>query len=474
MQAHRRAPRVYSHMKTMDKSQATGIEPATSAGQKAMSAQTAQSAGQKAAPTPTQSAQSANSGQNKFAGSAPAKKGPRKLPVPVIALFLVIVAAAGYFIFQFCNRPDPSKLRVSGRIEGYETNIGAKVAGRVDFIAVREGDLVHTGDLIVRLADDDIQAQLRGARARLQKASETRDQAAQQIDVIDETVREAQLNKQQAIEDADGRIEQAQANVAASKANLAQAQAQEAESQADLKLARVRRQRYERMAAQGAATQDDADQAATNETTASATVEARRSAVDSARKQLIASLGALTQARTNRLNPGIREAQLISAHRQLIQAKSQLQGANNDIANAKADIDQIKANIAYLNIRSPIDAVVTARPVEPGAVVAAGQTVLSIINLNTVYLRAYVPDGEIGKVRVGQKADIYLDSNPKEPYAGHMIEIDPEASFTPENIYFKDDRVKQVFGTKIAINNPQGYCKPGMPADADILINDAK
>src|SRR5262249_26986386 len=107
----------------------------------------------------------------------------------------------------------------------------------------------------------------------------------------------------------------------------------------------------------------------------------------------------------------------------------------------------------------------------PGAVVVPGQTLLSVINLNTVYLRGYVPEGQIGKVRVGQSSRVYLDSAPDQALASKVIQIDPEGSFTPENIYFKDDRVKQVFGIKIAINQPDGFAKPGMPADADILVS---
>jgi HlyD family secretion protein len=66
---------------------------------------------------------------------------------------------------------------------------------------------------------------------------------------------------------------------------------------------------------------------------------------------------------------------------------------------------------------------------------------------------------------------VFLDSSPKKAWPGKVIEIDPMGSFTPENIYFKDDRVKQVFGIKIAISDPQGFPKPGMPADADIILD---
>jgi HlyD family secretion protein len=393
----------------------------------------------------------------------------------LLVLLILLFGAATYGAWRFfVMQSERGKLRVSGRIEGYETNVGAKIGGRVDFIAVREGDFVKAGQLIVRISDDDIQAQLRGAKARLKKAMDSRDQAIEQIGVIKNALAQSQLNKQQSVEDAKGRITQAEAQLAASKANLSQAEAQLSEAQADNKLAQLRKERYDTLAIQGAVMQDEADQADTTLQTTTATVSSRRAAVEAARKQYLASEGALTQAKTARYNPPIRSTEVFSSQHQLIQAQSQLRAAQEEIQNAKSSVDEIQANIAYLNILSPIDAVVTARAVEPGAVVVAGQTVLSIINLDTVYLRAYVPEGEIGKVRVGQNALVYLDSAPKKGWPAKVIEIDPEASFTPENIYFRDDRVKQVFGMKIAIEDPQRFPKPGMPADADILLDEKK
>ncbi len=131
----------------------------------------------------------------------------------------------------------------------------------------------------------------------------------------------------------------------------------------------------------------------------------------------------------------------------------------------------MKANIAYLRIVSPINGVVTARSTEPGAVVVPGQTILSVIDLNNVYLRGFIPEGQIGKVRIGQAAQVFLDARPDQPIEGKIIQIDPQGSFTPENIYFKNDRVKQVFGVKIGLTNPAGYAKPGMPADARITLD---
>jgi len=405
-------------------------------------------------------------------GNGKAGNGGKKNLRPLILLIVVLVIGAVVTLQYMRNRPEgkPGWLRINGRLEGYEVNVGAKIAGRVEFISNREGDEVQQGQPLVRLSDQDIQAQLRGARARYQESLEAVHEAEEALKVSKEQISQAKLNVTLAKEDASGRIAQAEANIATQKALLSQAIANEVQSKADLELARVRQQRYDELVAKGAVTQDEDDQAHSTFKSALATVEARRAAVVAAERQVSAADAALVQAKSYALNPPIRESQKIANIRSTAQSEFALNKARHDVNNAKSSIDEIQANIQYLNINSPIHGVVTARTVEPGAVVAAGQTVISLIDLNSIFLRAYVPDSEIGKVRLNQPALIYYDSDPKHGISGKVIEIDPQASFTPENIYFRDDRVKQVFGIKIKIDNPANYAKPGMPADADIDI----
>lgn len=399
------------------------------------------------------------------------KSWKRKVnPHLLILMGLLIIGVGGILVWKLLARPKvPEPLELSGRIEGYETDVGAKVAGRVDFVAVREGDQIRKGQVIVRLDDAEIQAQLRGAKARLAATQQQELQATLQIDVIESQIQEAQLNLQQAQGDAKGRIFQAQANVAAAEAQLGQAQAQLNQALAELKLASINRDRVAQLLRSGAVTQQQFDQTQTAKETAQATLKSREAAVDAARKQVNALQGGLVQAQTTGLNPSIRKAQLDAFHKQLVVAHSQLEAAKAEVANATAAQQEIIAQISYLIVASPIDGVVTARSVEPGEVVTSGKTLLTLINPNTVYLRGYIPEGDIGFVRVGQQANVFLDSAPDTALSAHVAAIDSQASFTPENIYFREDRVKQVFGVKINIDNPAGFAKPGMPADAEIV-----
>jgi len=393
------------------------------------------------------------------------------LPRRVLLVLIVLIAAgAAYF---FLNKPlqQPSNsLHVSGRIEGYETNIGPKIGGRVDFVAKREGETVKLGELLVKLSDDDIQAQLRGAESRVLSAQEKAGEAHYQLAVVDNQIAEAQVRVAQSKEDTSAQIDQAEANVATTEAKVAEAEALLAQAKSELEMATLRHNRYSSLVQEKAVTLDQADQARTGKDNAIALVRSRTANLEAARKQLRVANAGLEMARTSRLNPKIRDAQLRVLKQQRIQAEFKENSAEHEVKTARAEVEQIKANIAYLNIISPIDGVVTARSVEPGAVVVPGQNLLSLIDLSRVYLRGFVPEGNIGKVRIGQGARVYLDSNPKTPLEGEIIQIDPEGSFTPENIYFKEDRVKQVFGIKILLKHPDRFAKPGMPADAEISL----
>lgn len=389
--------------------------------------------------------------------SPPALPAQRRFnPRLFIPIGVFAIAGISLAIWFVLSRPTNHDLRLSGRIEGYETDVGAKTGGRVDTIAVREGDPVKRGQMLVRISDTEVQAQARGAAAKVTAAQQQAQQVQLQIAVVENQIRESQLNGLQSQQDSQGRIYQAASNVASLEAQLKQAKSQ-------LNLAKVTRDRYAKLVQEGAVPTEQYDQQETSYQNALATVEA-------AQKQIDAAVGGLALAQSYKINPGIREAQLGALLRQRQSVQAQFKAAQADVNSAIEAQKQIQAQIAYLNITSPIDGVVTARSKEPGAVVTNGQTVLSLLDLNTVYLRGYVPEGNIGKIRVGQKARVFLDSDPKRPLEAKVAAIDPQASFTPENIYFRDDRVKQVVGIKLTIDNPGGYAKPGMPADAEVVL----
>jgi HlyD family secretion protein len=399
----------------------------------------------------------------------PPKKPRSKKRLLLIPVGLLLVIA-GFGVRSWFFQPNEAGLELSGRIEGYETNLGAKTGGRIESVAVREGDRVQQGQVIARLEDEELQAQLAAAQASRAAAQEQVNQAQSQIGVVQSQIQEAQLTLQQSQGETTGRVSEAEASVATAQAQLAEARAQVNQAEAELRLAQLERDRFQALVADGAVAQQQFDQAQTRLETAQEAVETRRAAVAASERQVSAAQGRLTQAETTQLNPDIRTAQVDRLQRQLEQANAQLAAAQAEVERAIANENEVMARMANLEIISPIDGVVMTRMVEPGEVISAGTTLVTVINLDQVYLRGYIPQGEVGNVRVGQSAQVFLDSAPDQPLAATVIAIDTQASFTPENIYFRDDRVTQVFGLRLGIENPGGFAKPGMPADGRILL----
>ncbi|NDD31070.1 MAG: HlyD family secretion protein, partial [Proteobacteria bacterium] len=126
-----------------------------------------------------------------------------------------------------------------------------------------------------------------------------------------------------------------------------------------------------------------------------------------------------------------------------------------------------------LEVRAPFDGQIATRAAEPGEVVAVGTALVTMLDMNALYLRAFIPEGDIGRVKVGQAARVFLDSDPRKPLEASVMRIDPKLSFTPENTYFRNERVKQVMGVKLRILDDGGGAKPGMPADGEVLTDGA-
>jgi HlyD family secretion protein len=394
------------------------------------------------------------------------RRSGMRLLIPLALLLLGLGVGVRYY---FLNQPEDNDLELSGRIEGYETDVGAKVGGRIESIALREGDLVKQGQVIAQLDDAELKAQLEGAKARLNAAQQQVNQARLQIDVIQSQIQEAQLNLRQSSDNATGKINQAQASVAAAQAELAQTEAQVQQAKAEKQLAQADRDRYQSLLQNGVIPQQQFDQSQTKLDTAQANLQASLATVEAAQKQVNVAEGELTQAQTSSFNPEINTAKIAGLNKQLAQAQAQLEVAIAEVANVKAAQAEILAKLEDLKILSPINGVVLTRTSEPGEVISTGTTLMTLVNLNNVYLRGYLPEGEIGMVRVGQTAKVFLDSAPDRPLNATVSQIDSQASFTPENIYFKSDRVTQVFGLKLKIKNSHGFAKPGMPADGEII-----
>lgn len=378
---------------------------------------------------------------------------------PRIALFLVIVGVAAFFIWRgyFANPPLPASIvAISGRIEGDDSAVASKTAGRVVEIRVREGDTVKAGDVIATLDDAQVRAREEQAKAALAGAEAREKAARDQIAIFEQQIQQNELQLEQSKVDAAGRVRQAEADIAGAEAEVAR-------QEAALTLAVFDRDAYEKLVKTGAASERQGK-------LASATAEQQAAAVSAAKRKLEAARAALTTAQATLSNPGIRELQVATIRKQIAQQQGDIASTVAAAQQARFQLAEAGDNRRDLIVTAPFDGTVITRAAEPGEVVAGGTAIVTLLDLSKVYLRGFVPEGEVGKVKIGQAARIYLDSNPAKPIDAVVQRIDPQATFTPENTYFRDDRVKQVVGVKLLLKGATGLAKPGMPSDGEILV----
>jgi HlyD family secretion protein len=297
---------------------------------------------------------------------------------------------------------------LSGRIEGDDSAVASKATGRILEVRYREGDSVKEGDIIAILDDRQVHA------------------------------REEQANF--ALSQAEARTKSAKDQIAVLQAQLQQSEAELSQQEASHKIAEFDRDAYTRLAQTGAVSERQGKQA-------EATAEQQGAAVAAAKRRVT------------------------TVQMQLAQQQAEIASADANTQMARAQLSEARANRQDLIIRAPFSGTVATRTAEPGEVITPGTAVITLVDMNRVYLRGFVPEGQIGKVKSGQTARVYLDSNPTQPLDAYVSRIDPQATFTPENTYFREDRVKQVVGLRLQLKEGFGYAKPGMPADGAILTS---
>jgi HlyD family secretion protein len=152
-----------------------------------------------------------------------------------------------------------------------------------------------------------------------------------------------------------------------------------------------------------------------------------------------------------------------------------------DIDDARAQLEQARASLklaetqlSYSVLYSPLSGVILVKSGEIGEVVNPGTPILTIADIQKVWLKAYIPETDLGKVKWGQEVIVTTDLHPKKEYKGTLSFISSQAEFTPKNIQTEKERVTLVYRIKVDLQNPDRELKPGMPADGRILLTSSE
>jgi HlyD family secretion protein len=184
----------------------------------------------------------------------------------------------------------------------------------------------------------------------------------------------------------------------------------------------------------------------------------RQEDIDNARAQLGEAQAALKLAEAQRL--------------ELKRRREEMGQRIADLGQRKADLAVVDSQLSDSVAVTPIDGVVLVKSAEPGEVLAAGTTVLTVGDIGHPWLRAYINEADLGRVKLGTKAKVTTDSYPGKIYWGRVSFISSEAEFTPKQIQTTEERAKLMYRIKIEVENPRGELKSNMPADAELLVSE--
>ncbi len=436
-------------------------------------------------------------------------------------LLLVLVLSLILSGCQSLTEPKPKVLLTSGTIAAKDVRISSELGGKVLEIAVREGDKVARGDVLFRIDDQLLQVQYDQAQAAVEVAQaavsaaeaqlastrlqydltvqsarfeeiEIRNQSwltsqleeidlpvwyfekHERISALEAEVEDMERYLEIQLENLDDELQDASnGDFIGTEKELAQLQEafsiaaitlQQAEAANDDALVEVAQETSDAILAELESVQLEYNRLLS--TTAAENILHARAESAVARAQL-----ANTRDQLMMILQGEESLQVEAALAGVEQAKTAVVQAEASLAQASAALELLEIQIEKTAVYSPMDGVVLSRNLEIGETVTPAAVVMVIGQLDEVELVVYIPETEYGNIYLEQEVSIQVDSFPGESFTGEVVYISNQAEFTPRNVQTVEGRQATVYAVRLAVPNPEGKLKPGMPADVNFNIN---
>jgi HlyD family secretion protein len=434
----------------------------------------------------------------------------------LITAGILVLAAIGYILWRNSVQNQSSALSASGTIETTEYTVAPEISGKIAAIHADEGDKVIAGDILIELDGAVLKAQRKVAASALESANaaaatakaglasaqaqlnlvrqnslnadqktRTRDWKSTKPSEFDQpnwyfTRTEEQQNAENQVTAAeelvksetqklqDTELKYSRSEFLAAEKELLNARqafniakkvldtANGAQNYAELKDAA--QDDYDTAKQRLTDAQDKYDDLLTS--TEADEVLSARAAVRVAQETYDT---ALDYARS--LDTGEDSLELAAAQKSVDQAQAVSDQAFAASAQAQSNLDLIDTQLKQLILSAPASGVVLTRLVEPGDVITAGYSSMTLADLEELTITVYVPEDRIGGVALGQEAIVTVDSYPNERFSAKVTHIADKAEYTPRNVQTVEGRKNTVFAVKLKVSNPTGELKPGMPAD---------
>ncbi len=377
--------------------------------------------------------------------------------IPMVFL-LVAIVGGGLALWRYRSSgtgTDPPEVTVSGTIEVTALELAFKIPGRVEKRLVDEGQRIEAQQLVAQLECADLEQEVALRRAEVARAEALVDQMKSSRKEDIEAARAAMEKAKAALED----LEQG-----AREQEIRAAEAAQAQARAEANRYKANLQRAEQLRSRRVISPEEYD-------AAKAAYEVATQRLRAATEQLELLLAGPRPKQVEQARKALEEASWKYQRTVKGPREEKRRQARASLEAAQAALRLAETKLGYTKIVSPIRGMVLSKNVEPGEYVAAGTPVVTVADLDHPYLRAYIGERDLGRVKPGQQVVVTTDTYPDKQYPGRISFISSEAEFTPKTIQTHRERVKLVYRIKITLDNPQWELLPGMPADAKILIH---
>jgi HlyD family secretion protein len=337
----------------------------------------------------------------------------------IVPLFIILATVAVFLIYHISRRKEAPAIHVTGIIDGTEVNLAPKVAGRISWICCGEGDTVRENQVVIRLESDDIKASVAQAVAGVELAKAD-------------------------IKTAEASIENSRANIRSADADMKSAAADVEKARAQMEESKREAERAKELFAKEFLSRESRDQAVTS-------YEANTASYDSSKEKLNAA-GSKKDA-----------------------AVSQLNVAVSQMNSSKAMLKQAEANLAFYRsklddtvIRTPVTGTVIFKALEKGETVSPGVTILTVVDLSSLYARVDIDETKIGWVALNSPAFVTVEGLPGKIFKGSISEIGRYAEFATQRDVVRGREDIKTFRVKVMVEGADGILKPGMTVDVEI------
>lgn len=376
------------------------------------------------------------------------------MPGSRLLLILTLISLTVLSVLTFFNGCKSAEVELSGVVRVREYALGSRIGGEVEEALVQEGQEVKKGALLVRLDDSKLLVQriilghtFEGAQAsyndlRAGATREDKERARAELAAV-----EAEYQKTLS---------------GFRSEDIAAAEAEVRALEAEFENVRKEAERMERLFADGVISESQRDAAVSGRDAMAARVEAVKENFSKLtrglQKEDIEAAEAAVSARK-----AVLKKLLVGA------TKNQLAAALAKVRQVQAELARLDLDIADLDVTAPADGVVEEIIVEQGEIAAPGQTIISFIASDDIWVDLYVPENALGWVKVGDKLRVLADPFPDKPFEAEIFFISREAEFTPRNIFTPEERVNQVYRMKLRPRNPSFALRAGMNVSAFLV-----